>query len=997
MKPHWLLALMLTAAACSDNDISGIVNADLDDGADAGDDTPPGEGEPDATAFEGCLPDQCDIDGVCVANGAPNPQDPCLACLVVVDASSWSVADGAACDDGNACTDQDACVAGQCEGVPIVCDDDNACTDDACDEAEGCVFQDNTAPCDDGDACTTGDVCQEGQCGGAAVVCDDENPCTRDACDGAGGCVFEPDDGASCDDGDPCSVGDVCGDGECQAGAEALDCDDDSVCTTDACVPGQGCVNNSIADLCADDNPCTDELCDPQRGCLYPFNEDPCDDDSACTTDDRCQQGACLGDAVSLDDGNVCTDLSCDPETGIEVGFNDLPCDDNDACTTGDRCDEGGCVAGTTPLLCDDDNVCTDDACDAAEGCVFTPNTEACDDNNACTTGDRCGDGECLGQAPLNCDDGNACTEDDCDPETGCVHTLILSNACRPTIHVDFPPRAATLQGEEPVITVTGTVISGAGEITSLLINGEEVAVDEDGGFEHPMVVQVGGNILVMEAVDALESPRRRVQSFLWSPVYRQPDPEVALAGAVEQGLGIYLSPEVLDDGDRGEPINDLASIFGIVVNTLDIGSLIPDPVGSVAGLTIRVTSFNYGEPAPRLVPEEGRLRLQVTIPNVNAGLRAGIFNGSFRSSSIFIDAAVTLDVVDNELQVEILDDALSVSINNPDFNFSSFIINLLIGWLVDFFVPTLVDSLEAEFRGAIANEIGPLLQDALAALALDETIEFPSLAEEGAVIPIGLQTAYDDVAISPNGMALIFAARGTSPNVINRDNLGAMGRAGCLEKPQELIVPAVGRFELTLSDDTLNQLLHGAWRGGLLRFDLPPELLEGFDLGDLADLGVSDLNLAIDGLLQPTVSDCGPDGELLIDVGDLEIEASLNLGGTPLTVVIFASLQGALELTATEDGIGLGITAIETIELEINAQDEDQIAIEAVLASLIDGLLEDALLSLLGGEALGSFPLPAIDLTDAIEGLQEPLLLNIVPETLLRSDGNNIVLGDLR
>ena len=68
------------------------------------------------------------------------------------------------------------------------------------------------------------------------------------------------------------------------------------------------------------------------------------------------------------------------------------------------------------------------------------------------------------------------------------------------------------------------------------------------------------------------------------------------------------------------------------------------------------------------------------------------------------------------------------------------------------------------------------------------------------------------------------------------------------------------GELEIGLTDDLLNQLLHGAWQGGLLEFDMPPELLGGAGGGI-----IEDLQIHVSGMLAPTASDCRPDGEVRV------------------------------------------------------------------------------------------------------------------------------------
>jgi len=109
----------------------------------------------------------------------------------------------------------------------------------------------------------------------------------------------------------------------------------------------------SVAADCDDQNPCTDDACDPQLGCVHANNTAPCDDGNACTTDDRCQDGRCVGGPrLNCDDANPCTDDICDPARGCLHANNSAPCTDGNGCTTGDVCHGGVCVGGDTASGC---------------------------------------------------------------------------------------------------------------------------------------------------------------------------------------------------------------------------------------------------------------------------------------------------------------------------------------------------------------------------------------------------------------------------------------------------------------------------------------------------------------------------------------------------------------------------------------------------------------------------------------------------------------------
>ncbi len=1008
MTTRILLALALSlAAGCTEADngaFRAIGEAPLPDvgdddtgrvGEDADDATPePDAPEPDVPEPQGCSPEECEIDGECVANEAPNPDNPCEICLVFVDALAWTPDDAAVCDDGDPCTQEDACAEGECVGEVVTCDDGDPCTEDLCDAESG---ECDSAPaadgasCEDGDPCSLGDVCLAGLCtgGNQALACDDGNGCTADRCETGVGCVAEPTVGVACDDENPCTVGDLCGDaGQCVPGTGELECDDENLCTVDACDPASGCVYDDISDLCADENGCTDEACDPERGCVYPFNTNACDDANLCTDGDVCTQGSCRGAPINLDDMNLCTDVTCDPEGGVMVAFNNLPCDDADACTVQDACGSGACQPGA-PRVCDDENVCTDNDCDSGQGCVFTNNTDRCDDEDICTVQDSCADGECAG-SPRNCDDGNPCTRDRCDPEFECVNTAILSNVCRPIIDVAYPPRAATLQDENPVV-VRGTVASGAGDIVSFTINGQEVALDGE-NFALPLVPEVGGNMLVIESRDAIGNTNKVVQSFLWSTEYREPHNPETREGAVEEGLGIWLSQAVLDDDDRSDPPNDFAHIFELVLATYDLEALIDPNLGSFSGITVTMESLNHAAPQVRLRSGDDVLNLHLNIPNINAGLRARGFlinaTGSLTADSITVDAEVRLRVVNHQLVVEVDPNNVDVSVNNPTFRFNNGILNFLVGWLVNSVLPGIISDVEAGLRTALIEQIEPILQDALGALALDSTLALPSLAGDGET-QVRLITDYSSVDVRPAGMELGFRAGAYSPPGIDVVNRGAMARVGCGEGPQRLIIPSQGEAEMVLTDDLLNQLLYSAWRGGWLDFPVPTELLGDFDF---EGLGITNVSLDAFGLLQPTASDCNADGELLLTLGDLRIDASLELFGEPVEFAIYASLQAGLSLTAQEGQIGLGLTSIERVDQQIVIEDERFLSLEPVVEGLIGDNLVPALLEVLGGDALGGFPIPAVDIGGAIDGFDGELFITIEPLGLERIDGNSVV-----
>ena len=957
---------------------------------------PPDSGPADVPPATGCAPTECRIDGACHANGTPNPANGCEACVIAASQTAWSAADGGSCDDGDACTVDDACVDGGCAGVAKVCNDDDPCTDDACDAASGgCTATQNTAPCDDGDPCSLGDACGGGAClaGAATLACDDGDPCTDDACTAGTGCTTEPRNGGDCDDGDACTATDTCVNGAC-VGTAATTCDDQNICTLDACDRESGdCLNISVAEACTDDNPCTDEGCDAVDGCVFPFNANGCDDDNPCTVGDACAGGACLGQVKDISDGNPCTDDLCDPVDGESHTANTAQCDDGDPCTLGDQCSGGFCGVGPFDKVCDDGNPCTDDFCEAMVGCQKTDNSEGCDDNDPCTETDTCAAGECAGTEVV-CDDQNPCTVDACSETGACESYLVVTASCRPQITVTFPPRAATIdQDDTTSITVTGNVESDAGPIESLTVNGLETQVQADNSFSATIPTTVGGNTLVIEAVDSFGTSRRRVQSFLMSSHYRLPD--APKNGMVPRGMALFLGQEVIDDGDHSDPPDDLASIFEKVFATFDVAGLIDNPVTSQAGYDVNINNLTYGSPTVALTAVSGGLQMTATIPNVAAKVKAvhdwaPTINGDLKVTSIVITAKVALSVKpDHTLAAELQN--TNVTMNGTSVTLSSSVLDFLVGWLVDWIVGSFKDDLETSFESAIATQLGPILENALASFAFSFAVNLPGLAEGLDPVALQIVTDFQDVDGSPAGLGLILRAGAYTTGGPPYVNAGAMGRVGCGLGPQVLAVPKQADLEVVLSDDTLNEMLYAMWRGGYFEFPVPPSLLGDVNLGEL---GVTDLVLTVSGMLQPTASDCA-DGALKLHIGDLKVTASLKIVGIPMNVLMFASFRTGVELGVTDGEVGISIQGVEDVQTEINVLEDDLVEFEGVLGTLIEDNLVTGLIDTLGGQALGSFPLPEIDLSGSIDGVDA--VIAIEPQSNTRIDGNTIIGGTLK
>ena len=923
----------------------------------------------------------CRIDAGCWEDGDANPDADCLECITAVAVDAWTPDDTNPCKDGDPCTLSDQCQAGVCVGLPMACPSDgNPCTAAHCDLGS-CVQEASDGPCDDGDPCTDGDACSDGICApGGAAPCDDGNPCTDDNCVPGAGCMYVS-NSVPCDDGNECTAGDACGGGVCQPGAAPPNCDDG--------------------------NPCTDDSCHPVQGCMHFPNAAPCDDGDPCLVDDFCVGGVCQAGPIGIacDDGNLCTDDACQPGVGCVTTPNTASCDDGDVCFAGDQCQGGACVPGPDPLPCDDGNLCTDDFCEAFAGCKAAPNTLPCDDQSVCTYGDTCANGGCVG-TPISCDDGNLCTDDSCHPVDGCLHVPSLTPQCMPDIVVTYPPRGATLNGA-PAVGVTGTVTSLAGLITSFTVNGDQVPLGPGGSFTYSNPSVQGMNLLTFDAEDFLGGASHGARAYYWSPKWYPIDSPDPAQSMVKDGIMIFLGEEVWDDDNTGD-VDDIATIMTFYLSTLDLGSMITNPVstGSSAGCNyqVNVKNISYGAPSVDLDPINGGLHMYVLIPNFKAdidiptsgGFWCPDFDGDASATSITITTNVILSV-DGAGQVTAAMQGADVSVNGLNVSLSG-IWGFLLNWIIDFFEDTFTAELEAAFESQMSALIEDTLEEALGSLALDESIVMPPFLGSGPPVTLQISTGISSLTFTPQGGVLGLRAKVTAPKGISHAPLGSIGRFSCgVGSDTGLNFPKQGQLEMGLHDDFFNQLPFAMYWGGL--FDLDVDMAE---LGaDLSQYGLGDMDLTLDFLLAPILTDCTPDGVQVIQIGDMRVDGVMDLYGAPVEMTMYASAEVEAELVVINGDAGkelsISLGEVRAMEVEITEISGALAGAEGVLVALVEDQLVGGLLDNLAGDALGSFPIPEIDLSGMLPGLPPGTGISIDIQNLLRIAAYTVLTGNVK
>ena len=671
------------------------------------------------------------------------------------------------------------------------------------------------------------------------------------------------------------------------------------------------------------------------------------------------------------------------------------------------------CLLILAPVGCGDDTAGTGDASSSGRETDPDPGTSTGDfvpttgDPGDDTTSGTTGPGLC--ESDADCDDDNACTIDSCGGEGLCVAAAVLSNACRPQITVDYPPRGSTIVGTPgvPVVEVTGKVTSAAGAIAALTLNSEQVLVADDGTFEIDVVAAPGGNTLDFTVEDAAGGTRRRVQSFLWSSEYLRP--EVSGEQMVPDGLAFYLSQSALDDGDATAPADDIATLLGIALANFDIAAVIDPnkPITSSTGYDVYLTSLSFGSTKVGLTARDGGLAISAQLQDVLGDLffdcttwacelSGGDSTGGLSITKLGVTAETMIWVdAQHQVQVTAMNAMTDLDPNDVDIWSDNGWTNFLITIIEPFIMNGVVMDITTALNDTINTQLGPALAGALNTLVVDAFFDLPNLGG-GESIPVNLvtrmaKTDFQDGAAppdpSPPASGEIHQSGGGyfTKDVTPYKNDGVPGRVGCAASGEALSIPRTAEVEVALADDMINQILYGAWRGGLLEFPVPPDLAG-------AGEGLEVLDFVASGMLAPTASDCRTPGELLAHIGDLRFDAHLIVLDKPMSFTAYTSMIVRLEVAVEGDAIAVGIPEVLEIRTELTANEDNMINAEAFIISKLESGLSNTITEALGGGGLGGINLPVVDLSAQLGLPANTAVLKITAESSVRGPGTTVI-----
>jgi hypothetical protein len=578
----------------------------------------------------------------------------------------------------------------------------------------------------------------------------------------------------------------------------------------------------------------------------------------------------------------------------------------------------------------------------------------------------------------------------------------LLCDSTGPLVMIMSPKRGETRTGDAKVV-VKGMVADELSPLKSFTFNGKPLQPKPDGSFEVPIDSVVGMNPIVWEAADKWDNKSSGVQTWYWSPKWYPADAKAPEASHVKDGIGFWMNQQTIDAGPphNHKTPKDLASVFEMVLGTMDFGALLG---GGKGGMPINQAGIFVGTITPKDIKMGDKSKndgypevsLQVIAGGLHMGAKIHKFamtlelNGKAGPGALLpvnnVGVFVTATMIQLDTDVMLSLDPKSGATKSEAKNTKVKLVDLkvhlpgiagvLVNWLSDAVIGVLNPLIENLLADQIQKQIGTVLGDALNKLAIKTELPLKPFIGEGAEVKVKLDSKIGQLQFwpakdkPPGGMLIGLNASFTAEKKVANVTLGSMGRAACaVPGGKEVFNPSLKYpLEVGMADDLINELLNGVWNGGLLKLTVGAEQLGSFDL---TKYYVSDLSIETDFMLPPILNTCidAGKGTIKLQIGDLGLHAKLKFGDTPIDLYLYAMMQATAELKAIDNPktgqkeLGFALKSIDQVELEIVQVNAEAKNLQELFVIMIKSVMLPKLAESLGS-ALGSFPLPAFDLS---------------------------------
>ncbi len=605
------------------------------------------------------------------------------------------------------------------------------------------------------------------------------------------------------------------------------------------------------------------------------------------------------------------------------------------------------------------------------------------------------------------------------DPTLTVTRQLVVDQT-RPLLILTSPERGLVTDSLSEV-TLAGSVSDNLGKVAELRVGDLAIPIPEAGGaFSVQVPLAYAANLLDVHALDPYGNEAiatRAVEKS--SRYYGMLDRTFAVDG-VENGIALVLMQEVFDDGDHNEPArDDLAHIFEFVVESLDIASLLPNPLTTFSCIggtcTLLFDSVTIEDVKVTLTLTNGHINMRAELVKL-AGTITLLFPcdvavicaqrpvqplpGTVTTERVIVDSDILLAIIDGETVARtentvVQMEGLVVSIPDPT-GLGQAAIDLVITFLRE----PLIVAIENLVVGLIQNELAKALDGLFAALNINEEFELASPVPGAPANIIVIQTLPKGVDIAPERVqvrvdGLVYAKFPNRPH----PHLGSIDHRGCAPS-SALAFPSPAPVVVGVHDDFINQLLFAVWEGGTLSLDLGPEEAAGL----VGSFGLQDAHIKVDALLPPVFDSCGagvsPDGPVeRAELGDLWLDAEATFAGEPIHLGLWILTEAPISVEFAPNEAGalvakLILGDLDPMWIEVVINEGRFAGNDEAVIGLVQSQLVPQLLSTLTDSA--SFTLPSIDLGAMTTAVPPGTVINIDVRQVARDNAYLTVQGAL-
>jgi hypothetical protein len=504
------------------------------------------------------------------------------------------------------------------------------------------------------------------------------------------------------------------------------------------------------------------------------------------------------------------------------------------------------------------------------------------------------------------------------------------SKAPAPTLEVDTPTRGTTVNGSS--VTVTG---KASGDGITVTVDGNAVAVGDDGSFSTMITVASGISVIETDATDSAGTKLTDTRAVLAGTLATSDGSVAAPIGAYASAAALTMIGNAVASDAKSIDFTDLAKAVNPVYN--DSGC---------PGVVVNITSVSIGNIDVGLTPSSSGLAAAVTLDNVTVKLSA-----AFQAGVVFcVDGSDTVTVsasaihVNGDLGLDVSSGKLATTLTNPSVTMDGF--NLSVGdvpsAIVDLFQSAAQSKVQSALSSAIESKVPGLANARLASL----------LAQPVSEDVLGVETQLD---VTPTAATISASGLFVSANVKVTVSGGSGGTFVDDAMPITMsLLSSSHDLGVAIANDLANQLFAGLWAAGAFDKTVPVSTISL--LAALLDPNATQLQVSLS--LPPTVSS-DANGDLQLAIGDALILVEDSAGNELQQIAL--SLTTAMAATPASSGALALTLATPTVYAQVLGQVND--GSRQLTGTQVQGIVTGVwgIVSQQASGALAKLPMPSV------------------------------------